>query len=70
MDTSDNVGADAARELFVCDADLLGRVLGENKWCGSCAWYVGSGAFNALVKAISKGDNTTEDTLLRLWGVR
>lgn len=70
MDTQIDVGKYVTRRLLVSDPDLLGRIPGDDKWSGSCAWYVGSPAFAELVKAISKGDSTTEDTILRLWGVR
>lgn len=73
MESSVNVGSEDSRALLVCDPDLCGReVAGEEVrgWNGTVAFYVGSSAFKSLVKTLLKGDAVTEDTLLRLWGVR
>lgn len=67
MDTSDNVGEEFAGGQLFRNVDLRGHTPGY-----VCNWlsYTRPVAFAALVKAISRGDRSVENKILRLWGIR
>lgn len=62
MDSSDNVGSVAPDRQFVRDADLLRGKL-------DLQWKLDPRGFAILAKAISKGDSSIENSILRCWGV-
>lgn len=66
MDTSHNAGEQPARGQLFRDVDLHGRELARDlEWFS----FVRTEAFEELVKAISKGDRSLENQILRRWGI-
>lgn len=67
MDASDNAREEFASGFLFRNIDLRGRSPAY-----ICNWlsYTRPIAFAALVKAISRGNRSVENKILRLWGIR
>lgn len=66
MDASADAGELETWREFFRDVDLYRIYVACCEWCDDPT----DERFAALVKEIAKGDGVTEDTLLRLWGIR
>ena len=79
MDTSDASGGVGSQRQLFPDPDILRRKPADSRqqeardkfqYLATLTWEPQSERFAALVKTISKGNQSLEDEILRCWGVR
>lgn len=72
MDSSDIARKPVSSGVLFRDTDLFGKVYADfdfvKHW--TCSRFVKSEGFEPLVKAITRGDQSLTDQILRRWGVR
>lgn len=69
MDTQNNARSELSFGQFIRDFDILGRPLAFHHQFRTFA-YTQPEALTALVKAITQGNTTLENQVLRHWGIR